>query len=195
MSARPRTFKVLLLGDSAVGKSSLISRIARRDFEPERRATVGIDFSRCAMTSNGTELELVLWDTSGQERFAPLAPGLYRDVDAVLYVYDVTRPASAAALTSRWAPAFERHATRAPLVVALLGNKTDAAGAHAVAPALEDVALAAGVSARTADGIEGVLAALGALLLARAPPPLPPPPASERHELQAPRERESTCCS
>ena len=118
---------MLLLGDSGVGKTSLVARLTTNAFEREQRATVGVDFARYELAVNGAELVLALWDTSGQERYGALVPQFYRHADALVLVYDTTNEASFDALRRRWWPAFAAHASREPYVVAVLGNKIDAA--------------------------------------------------------------------
>lgn len=123
---------MLLLGDSGVGKTSLVARLTTNAFEREQRATVGVDFARYELAVNGAELVLALWDTSGQERYGALVPQFYRHADALVLVYDTTNGASLDALRRRWWPAFAAHASREPYVVAVLGNKIDNAAARVV---------------------------------------------------------------
>lgn len=180
-SSRPRRhYKVLLLGDSGVGKSSLVARLIENvddanvvaPLEP-RRATIGVDFARRAFTVAGADVVLVLWDTSGQERFNAVAPTMYRGVDALVLVYDISNERSFEALTRRWLPAFTAHASARPVVTMLLGNKSDAPAAvdaeEARALAATHGFLVARASAATAECVTYAFATLAAALVRAAP--------------------------
>jgi Ras-related protein Rab-7A len=94
-----KTLKIVILGDSGVGKTSLMNRYAHGKFTGQYKATIGADFLSkddvVVETYAGRSLcTLQIWDTAGQERFQSLGAGFYRGADACLLVYDVTDPHS-----------------------------------------------------------------------------------------------------
>ena len=84
------TIKLLLVGDSGVGKSSLLLRFCNDTFE-ELSPTIGVDFKLKYMDMAGKRLKLTVWDTAGQERFRTLTSAYYRGAQGIVYVYDITR--------------------------------------------------------------------------------------------------------
>ncbi len=87
-------FKVVLIGDSAVGKSNLLSRYARNEFNNNSKATIGVEFQTQSMEIQGKEVKAQIWDTAGQERFRAVTSAYYRGAVGALIVYDVTRRAT-----------------------------------------------------------------------------------------------------
>ncbi|XP_066061246.1 ras-related protein Rab-18-B-like [Chamaea fasciata] len=118
------TLKLLLLGDSGVGKSSLLRRFTDGAFEPRLKPTVGIDFKVKKMVLEGRAVTLAMWDTAGQERFRTLTPSYYRGAQGVVLVYDVTRKDTFTGL-GKWLNELEMHTTTSSTVKMLVGNKTD----------------------------------------------------------------------
>jgi len=94
MSDTPLLRKVILLGQSAVGKSCLAERFARDQFYPYSNSTIGASFFTKNLNINGRIVKLDIWDTAGQERYHALAPMYYRGAHGVLLVYDITDPES-----------------------------------------------------------------------------------------------------
>ncbi|KAA6415240.1 MAG: ras-related RABF1-like [Trebouxia sp. A1-2] len=89
-AAVPRV-KLVLLGDSGVGKSCLVLRYVRGQFDPTSKVTVGAAFmSHSVHLPDGTTIKFEIWDTAGQERYASLAPLYYRGASAAAVVYDIT---------------------------------------------------------------------------------------------------------
>ena len=86
----PRRYKVVLLGEGRVGKTSLAVRYCQNAFSEDQQATVQASFLTKRITVDGARVELAIWDTAGQERFHALGPIYYRDADAALLVYDIT---------------------------------------------------------------------------------------------------------
>ncbi|XP_062994594.1 ras-related protein Rab-18-B-like isoform X2 [Elgaria multicarinata webbii] len=117
------TLKLLLVGDSAVGKSSLLLRFTEDQFEPYLNATIGVDFKVKKMAIGNLSLQLAIWDTAGQERFRTLTPSYYRGAQGVILVYDVTRRETFLALES-WLQELEMY-TKKSVVKMLVGNKID----------------------------------------------------------------------
>ena len=85
-----KTCQILILGDSSVGKTSLISRYANGIFKEEYLATVGLDYYNKQDTINNLNVLVKLWDTAGQERFKSLSPNYFRNAEGVVIVFDVT---------------------------------------------------------------------------------------------------------
>ena len=83
-------FKIIVVGDSAVGKSSLIKRYADREFHPEYISTIGVDFHLASLRLDGKNVKLQLWDVSGMDRFRSITTSYYRGASGVLLVYDIT---------------------------------------------------------------------------------------------------------
>ncbi|ODQ78234.1 hypothetical protein BABINDRAFT_177436 [Babjeviella inositovora NRRL Y-12698] len=115
--------KLVLLGEAAVGKSSLVLRFVSNDFQENKEPTIGAAFLTQRCTIGAKTIKFEIWDTAGQERFASLAPMYYRNAQAALVVYDVTKPASFIK-ARHWIR--ELHEQAAPnIIIALCGNKYD----------------------------------------------------------------------
>jgi GTPase SAR1 family protein len=84
-------FKVVIIGDSAVGKSNLLSRYARNEFNMHSKATIGVEFQTQVMDIDGKEVKAQIWDTAGQERFRAVTSAYYRGAVGALVVYDISR--------------------------------------------------------------------------------------------------------
>lgn len=127
------TLKLLLIGSSSVGKSSLLLRFTNDDFLPpeESTATIGIDYQIKTITlADGRKFRLSLWDTAGQERFRTLTSSYYRGAQGVVVVYDVTSRESFEGLEG-WFDELDTFAPRSSdengpgVVRCLVGNKVD----------------------------------------------------------------------
>jgi small GTP-binding protein len=84
-------FKIVLIGDSAVGKSNLLSRFARNEFDSNSKATIGVEFQTQMVEIDGKEIKAQIWDTAGQERFRAVTSAYYRGAFGALVVYDISR--------------------------------------------------------------------------------------------------------
>ncbi|KAL7669697.1 hypothetical protein ACOME3_010343 [Neoechinorhynchus agilis] len=91
---KANSYKIIFLGDSSVGKTSLIKTICGDDFSQFSKATLGVDFFAKQMVFDGQQITIHLWDTAGQERFRCLSRSYYRRADGVVLVYDVTNDKS-----------------------------------------------------------------------------------------------------
>jgi len=90
-SAKDREFKVVLLGNPSVGKTSIVNRYLSQKFSTEYQVTIGSTFQQKLVTlPSGSTVKLDIWDTGGQERFRALLPLYYRDASAALIVFDLT---------------------------------------------------------------------------------------------------------
>lgn len=84
----------MLLGDSGVGKSNIISRFTKNEFNLESKTTIGVEFATKNLELNGKHIRVQVWDTAGQERYRSMASAYYRGAMGALLVYDITRATS-----------------------------------------------------------------------------------------------------
>ncbi len=122
--APDHTFKILLVGDSGVGKSSLLLRFATGDFE-ELSSTIGVDFKSKVVDVGGKRVKLTVWDTTGQERFRTLTSSYYRGAHGIVYVFDVTRRETFESLGEIWMNEVSMYSTIADSIKMVVANKTD----------------------------------------------------------------------
>lgn len=115
--------KLVLLGEAAVGKSSLVLRFVSNDFQENKEPTIGAAFLTQKCTIGERTIKYEIWDTAGQERFASLAPMYYRNAQAALVVYDITKPASFIK-ARHWVKELHEQASK-DITIALVGNKYD----------------------------------------------------------------------
>ncbi|RHZ68914.1 hypothetical protein Glove_292g38 [Diversispora epigaea] len=117
-------FKLVLLGESAVGKSSLVLRFVKDQFDDYRESTIGAAFlTQTIGLDNNTTVKFEIWDTAGQERYKSLAPMYYRNANCAVVVYDITQ-ASSLEKAKSWVKELQRQADP-NIVIALAGNKSD----------------------------------------------------------------------
>ncbi|XP_010245424.1 PREDICTED: ras-related protein RABA2a [Nelumbo nucifera] len=116
-------FKVVLIGDSGVGKSNLLSRFTRNEFCLESKSTIGVEFATRTVQVEGKTIKAQIWDTAGQERYRAITSAYYRGALGALLVYDVTKPTTYENV-SRWLKELRDHAD-SNIVIMLIGNKTD----------------------------------------------------------------------
>uniref|UniRef100_A0A7S0X0W9 Uncharacterized protein n=1 Tax=Chlamydomonas leiostraca TaxID=1034604 RepID=A0A7S0X0W9_9CHLO len=124
------TFKILLIGDSSVGKSSLLTRFTSGSYSEQTPATIGVDFAVKYVTLDVGDgytkrIKLLLWDTAGQEKFRTLTSTFYRGAKGVILVYDVTREATLRSLDEYWLPEASAYASAMEPVKMVVANKTD----------------------------------------------------------------------
>ncbi|KAG6419281.1 hypothetical protein SASPL_121497 [Salvia splendens] len=127
-------FKVVLIGDSGVGKSNLLSRFTRNEFSLESKSTIGVEFATRSLTVDGKVIKAQIWDTAGQERYRAITSAYYRGAVGALLVYDVTRHSTFESV-ERWLRELRDH-TDPNIVVMLIGNKCDLR--HLVAVSTDD---------------------------------------------------------
>ncbi|KAH3767127.1 GTPase Ryh1 [Pelomyxa schiedti] len=114
-------YKMVFLGDSYVGKTSIITRFMYDTFDNTYQTTIGIDFLAKTMYMDGKTLRLQLWDTAGQERFRSLIPSYIRDCSVAVVVYDITKRESFQNV-DKW---IEDVRAERNVILVLVGNKTD----------------------------------------------------------------------
>ena len=94
-------FKVVLIGDSAVGKSQLLSRFTRNEFMLQSKSTIGVEFATRSIQVDGKTVKAQIWDTAGQERYRAITSAYYRGAVGALLVYDITKQGKNKKLTNR----------------------------------------------------------------------------------------------
>ncbi|RWR81251.1 Small GTPase superfamily [Cinnamomum micranthum f. kanehirae] len=125
MNSKPAnlTFKLVLLGDGRVGKTSLVLRYVNNVFSEKREATVQASYLTKRLVIEGVPITLAIWDTAGQERFHALGPIYYRDADAALLVYDIMDSDSFTRVRN-WVKELQQMASK-PIIMAIAANKSD----------------------------------------------------------------------
>ncbi|KAK9217327.1 hypothetical protein WN943_005954 [Citrus x changshan-huyou] len=122
-------FKVVLIGDSGVGKSNLLSRFTRNEFCLESKSTIGVEFATRTLQKirtvelDGKTIKLQIWDTAGQERFRTITSSYYRGAHGIIIVYDVTGMESFNNV-KQWLNEIDRYANDSVCKL-LVGNKCD----------------------------------------------------------------------
>ncbi|VVB02040.1 unnamed protein product [Arabis nemorensis] len=111
-------FKVVLTGDSGVGKSNLLSRFTRNDFSHDSRSTIGVEFATRSIKVDDKIVKAQIWDTAGQERYRAITSAYYRGAVGALLVYDVTRHVTFENV-ARWLKELRDH-TDANIVIMLV---------------------------------------------------------------------------
>lgn len=115
--------KLLLLGDSAVGKSSLLMRFSEERFDSNFVLTIGVDFKWKLVDRDGRKLKIQIWDTAGQERFRTITPAYYRAAMGVVIIFDTTDRATFDHI-EYWVQQLDQHGD-AGVTKILVGNKMD----------------------------------------------------------------------
>lgn len=116
-------FKVVLIGDSGVGKSNLLSRFTRNEFNLESKSTIGVEFATKSINVDGKVVKAQIWDTAGQERYRAITSAYYRGAVGALLVYDISKHVTFENV-ERWLKELRDHA-EPNIVVMLVGNKSD----------------------------------------------------------------------
>ena len=117
-------FKIIVLGDSGYGKSSIVFRILKNEFLSKKEPTIGLDFATKTICHNtGKLIKFQIWDTAGQEKYHSLAPMYYRGAAVAIVVYDVTRKSSFTTL-QMWIKEL-RQLGPEDIVIVIAANKCD----------------------------------------------------------------------
>ncbi|KAI8984195.1 ras family-domain-containing protein [Mycotypha africana] len=117
------SLSTIVIGESAVGKSSLVIRFVDREYTENREPTIGAAFLTQKCTMDDRTIKYEIWDTAGQERFHSLAPMYYRNAQAAIVMYDITK-APTLDKAKGWVKELQRQAN-SQIVIALVGNKLD----------------------------------------------------------------------
>jgi len=116
-------FKVVIIGESGVGKTNLLSRFTRNEFNLDSKSTIGVDFATRFVNIEGKVVKAQLWDTAGQDRYRAITAAYYRGAVGALLVYDITKRGTYESMT-RWLNELREYADP-NVIVMLVGNKTD----------------------------------------------------------------------
>ncbi|XP_032033409.1 ras-related protein Rab-37 isoform X2 [Hylobates moloch] len=191
--------KTILVGDSGVGKTSLLVQFDQGKFIPGSfSATVGIGFTNKVVTVDGVRVKLQIWDTAGQERFRSVTHAYYRDAQALLLLYDITNKSSFDNIRA-WLTEIHEYAQR-DVVIMLLGNKADMSSERVIrSEDGETLAREYGVpfletSAKTGMNVELAFLAIAKELKYRAGQQADEPSFQIRDYVESQKKR-SSCCS
>ncbi|XP_075879864.1 ras-related protein Rab-37 isoform X1 [Nelusetta ayraudi] len=192
------THKTILVGDSGVGKTSLLVQYDQGKFIPGSfTATVGIGFTNKVVDLDNLKVKLQIWDTAGQERFRSVTHAYYRDAQALLLVYDITSKQSFDNIRA-WLTEIHEYAQK-DVVIMLLGNKSDMAAERVVRKEDgEKLAKEYGVpfmetSAKTGANVELAFLAIAKELKHRATQQ-PNEPKFQIHDYIESQKQRSGCC-
>jgi len=116
-------FKVVLIGDSGVGKSNLLTRFTRNEFNLESKSTIGVEFATKTLKIEDKIVKAQIWDTAGQERYRAITSAYYRGAVGALLVYDISKHTSFENI-ERWLKELNDHA-EPNIIMMLIGNKSD----------------------------------------------------------------------
>mmetsp|Transcript_15551 Transcript_15551/g.35852 ORF Transcript_15551/g.35852 Transcript_15551/m.35852 type:complete len:195 (+) Transcript_15551:154-738(+) len=192
-NSRVHHFKLVLLGDTAVGKSCLVVRFVRDEFFEFQEPTIGAAFLTQTVALDDSTVKFEIWDTAGQERYRSLAPMYYRGAAAAIVVYDITNPDSFTGAKS-WVKELQRRGDP-NVVIALAGNKADLESRRKVefeeanSYAEENGILHLETSAKNANNVKALFVEIAKKL-----PKNPPQPEREAFPLAAPQHDNRSCC-
>ena len=116
-------FKVVLIGDTSVGKTNILSKYLTNDFDPDSKATVGVEFGTKNFKIEDNIVKVQIWDTAGQERYRSITNAYYKGAKGSLLVYDITNPKTFESI-DRWLSDLKVNGDE-NISVVLLGNKSD----------------------------------------------------------------------
>ncbi|EDO15222.1 hypothetical protein Kpol_423p12 [Vanderwaltozyma polyspora DSM 70294] len=123
-------FKIVLIGDSGVGKSNLLSRFTTDEFHLESKSTIGVEFATRTIDVDGKKIKAQIWDTAGQERYRAITSAYYRGAVGALIVYDISKQSSYENC-NHWLAELRENADD-NVAVGLIGNKSDLSHLRAV---------------------------------------------------------------
>ena len=160
MAEEPESIKITLIGNSGVGKTSIINQYIDQTFDEANAATIGANYSEKVITKNNKEYELNIWDTAGQEKFHAVGKHFYKDAYIVCLVYDITSQDSLEQLETIWYPDIKKYGEKYT-ILAVVGNKSDLYENDNLADENQAKEFAQSInatfmltSAKTGDGIE-----------------------------------------
>lgn len=194
--SKSKQIKLVLLGESGVGKSSIALRYVRGEFNENGEATIGAAFLTKTVNVRGQNVKFDIWDTAGQERYHSLAPMYYRGAPAAIVVYDVTSQSSYIRAQA-WIKELLQQGN-SQMVICLAGNKADMASEKRAISredgkehAEENGLLFAETSAKTGLNIEDMFINLAAKIVATT---MPPGDEEEHVKLDNNRQKSGGCC-
>ena len=116
-------FKVVLVGDSFVGKTNIMSKYLKDEFHEDSKATVGVEFGSKQFTIEGHSIKAQIWDTAGQERYKAITSAYYKGAKGAFVVYDITRKSSFESI-DKWVNDLTAAADK-KITIIVIGNKSD----------------------------------------------------------------------
>ena len=116
-------FKIVLIGDTSVGKTNILSKYLSNEFDPDSKATVGVEFGTRDFKIENNTVKVQIWDTAGQERYRSITNAYYKGAKGSLLVYDITNPKTFENV-DKWLSDLKTNAEE-KISVVLVGNKTD----------------------------------------------------------------------
>ena len=116
-------FKIVLIGDTSVGKTNILSKYLSNEFDPDSKATVGVEFGTRDFQIENNKVKVQIWDTAGQERYRSITNAYYKGAKGSLLVYDITNPKTFENL-DKWLSDLKGNAEE-KISVVLIGNKSD----------------------------------------------------------------------
>ena len=117
------TIKIVLIGNTSVGKTNLLSRYTKNEFKFGSKPTIGTDFRSKTVDMKGSKIKIQFWDTAGQEKYNSLTSAYYKDAHGIIIVYDITKEDSFINC-EKWLTDVKTHANRKHNFL-LIGNKID----------------------------------------------------------------------
>ncbi|KAJ3441913.1 ras-related protein rab11 [Anaeramoeba flamelloides] len=124
-------YKIVLIGDSGVGKTNLLSRYCRNEFDLQSKSTIGVEFATKTLQIDGKIIKAQIWDTAGQERYRAITSAYYRGAVGAILVFDITKY-STFENCERWLNELREHSSE-DIKIMLVGNKVDLKHLRAVA--------------------------------------------------------------
>ena len=116
-------YKLVIIGESGVGKSNLLLRFTRNEFEPEKKFTIGVEFATRTIEHDGKVIRAQIWDTAGQEKYRAITDAYYRGAEGALVVYDVSKKDTFTSV-ERWLQEL-KNGCDSDIVIMIVGNKAD----------------------------------------------------------------------
>ena len=166
-----KTCQLLIIGDTSVGKTSILTRYTNGTFKEEYLATVGLDYHTKIEDINNQTIQIKLWDTAGQERFKSLTQNLFRNAEGVLLVFDITKNETFYGLKD-WISSIKKNIDSQSVFmpIIILGNKIDLEGREVSTEDAEKFAKENNykyfeTSAKTGEGVDNAIREMVTLVL------------------------------
>jgi len=121
---REFVFKIVIIGDAAVGKTSLINQFVEGSFSEDYKPTLGANIVRKDVNLDNTKIRLIMWDLAGQEKYQVVRSMYFQGCEGALLVYDVTRYHTLDSINNKWLKDYKKHVKNKGAYI-LIGNKTD----------------------------------------------------------------------